>query len=190
MERHAIERWTDATAFGVALGLAGAMVVPVLALGVLVTVIGGSFLIQERASIELEQAVFGLVSVGGLLGFIGYVRAHRGAKSPACHNVTATLLFLSAGVATALAVAGAVVIGTLYGIRSAGSLGWVWATTAFASANVVWVFAGIASMQRLMRRYAEKTGRAFDGLPLVLLFVVISLVVAAALMTASLSAVS
>ena len=35
--------------------------------------------------------------------------------------------------------------------------------------------AGIARMQRLMRRYAERAGRAFDGLPIVLLLTAIAL---------------
>ena len=47
MHRHLLERWYDTTAFGIALGLSGALVLPVLALGVLVTVIGASFMIAS-----------------------------------------------------------------------------------------------------------------------------------------------
>jgi hypothetical protein len=56
----------------------------------------------------------------------------------------------------------------------------------FAAANLVWAVAGIARIQRLLNRYAEKTGRAFDGLPVVLLFTAIALVIAAALKTLTL----
>jgi hypothetical protein len=38
-------------------------------------------------------------------------------------------------------------------------------------------------MQRLTRRYAEHTGRAFDGIPAALLCVAIALAAAAALVT-------
>jgi hypothetical protein len=41
-------------------------------------------------------------------------------------------------------------------------------------------------MQRLPQRYAEKTGRAFDTLPAMLLFVTLALATAAALMTTTL----
>ena len=51
----------------------------------------------------------------------------------------------------------------------------------FATANLVWAFAGIARMQRLMRRYEERAGRAFDGLPVVFLFTAIALAIAATL---------
>ena len=56
----------------------------------------------------------------------------------------------------------------------------------FAGANLVWAFAGIARMQRLMGRYEERAGRAFDGLPVVLLFTAIALVIAATLKTITL----
>ena len=131
MHRHLIERWFDTTAFGIALGLSGAVVLPVLALGVMVTVIGGSFMIAEPSAVELGHVVFALLAVGGALGFVGYVRAHFGIKDPCRHNVTATLLFLTAGVLAALSVAVVVLVripilighGVLLGLFFAVSLG-------------------------------------------------------------------
>jgi hypothetical protein len=187
MDRSLLDRWTDATAFRVALLLSSMAVLPVLALGVFVTVIGGSAMLMQRSAVELEQALFGLVSIGGALGFFGYARAHFAASNPVRHNVTLTLLSLAAGVAAALAVAAYVAFATLDGFRSPwGSREWLLLGTPFIAANAVWAVSGIAWMQRLPQRYAEKTGRAFDTLPVMLLFVTLALATAAALMTTTL----
>ena len=188
MHRHLIDRWSDTTVFGIALGLSGALVLPVLALGVLVTVIGSTVLIAEPSAVELWHVVLALLAAGGTLGFVGYVRAHRGVKDPCGHNVTATLAFLTAGVLAAVAVAGAAVVAVVEILRRDTSAGasFLVLGALFAAANLVWAFAGIARMQRLMDRYAEKTGRAFDGLPIVLLFTAIALVIAATLKTITL----
>jgi hypothetical protein len=63
---------------------------------------------------------------------------------------------------------------------------WLSATMLFAAANVVWATSGIAWLQRLPRRYTERTGRAFDGLPALLLFQAVALAVTAAAITLSL----
>jgi len=185
MHRHLIERWYDTTAFGIALGLSGALVLPVLALGVLVTVIGGSVTLAQSLSVELWQVLIALLAVGGTLGFVGYLRAHWGLKDPGGHNVTATLLFLVAGVLAALSVAGVALVTAVEIWRRENSDGGFFLVFAasFAAANLVWAFAGIARMLRLTRRYEEREGRAFDGLPVVLLFIAIALVIAATLKT-------
>jgi hypothetical protein len=189
---HLIDRWSDAVAFRIALGLSGALVLPVLALGVIVTAIGGSMLIAEPSAVELWEMAFALLAIGGALGFVGYVRGHFAIKDPRRHNVTATLLLLAAGVLTALTVAGGVLMGAVVVamerwprdfhdgtvVFAAGAL--------FATANFVWAFAGIARMQRLMRRYEERAGRAFDGLPVVFLFTALALALAATLQTITL----
>jgi hypothetical protein len=178
MKRSLIDRWTDTTLFRLALVFAALAVVPVLLMGVATTVIGSVVMLfgASAAEIDLEQAVFALLSLGGALGFVGYLRAHRGVRKPDRHNVTATLICLAAGVVTALAVAGYAVIGALDGLSGSwGSSAWVPLTTLFAAANVVWALSGIAWMQRLPRRYAERTGRSFDGLPALLLFVAVAL---------------
>jgi len=192
MHRHLIERWYDTTAFGIALGLSGAVVLPVLALGVMVTVIGGSIMISEPSAVELGQVVFALLAVGGALGFVGYLRAHFGIKDPCRHNVTATLLFLTAGVLAALSVAGGVLVWALVMAMERwprdfhdGTFLFVFGAL-FATANLVWAFAGIARMQRLMSRYEERAGRAFESVPVVLLFTSIALAIAAALKTLTL----
>jgi hypothetical protein len=181
MNRPLIDRWTDTTAFRLLLFVSGLLALPVLALG-LVTTIGllSVALIEQRA--ELDGATVVFLSVGGALGMLGYLRAHRGAKEPSRHNVTATLLCLAIGIVTALAVASVVAAGAIeswlspWGSNTGPAL-----AAPFVAAHVVWAVAGVAWMQRLPRRYAERTGRVFDGLPVVLLFVAVALAAAAAL---------
>src|SRR5688572_11578437 len=173
MHTRAIDRWADTTLFRFVLLLAGSAVLPVLLMGVVATVLGSAAFFTERSSVELAQAVFALLTAGGVLGFLGYWRAHGGALRPHGHNVTATLTCLAAGVVAALVVAGYTVAGTLEGWRDAwlGWGAWLAVPPLFAVANLVWALSGIAWMQRLSRRYAEKTGRAFDNLPVILLWV-------------------
>jgi len=187
MDRPLLDRWTDTTVFRAALLFSAIAVLPVLALGAIVTVIGGAAMLEARSTVELEQVLFCLVSAAGVLGFVGYVRAHWAARDPGSHNVTATVLCLGAGVAAALAVAAYTVFGTLAGLRNPwGSPMWALPTTLFAIANLVWATSGVAWMQRLPHRYAEETGRAFDTLPAMLLFVAIALTTAAVLRTTTL----
>ena len=114
---------------------------------------------SSRPPSSSSRPLFGLLSVGGVLGVVGYARARIGVRNLDRHNVSATLLCLAGGIVTALAVAGYAVFGTLVGLRSPwSSPGWVSLTTLFAAANVVWAVSGIAWMQRLPRRYAERTG--------------------------------
>jgi hypothetical protein len=185
MSRPLIDRWTDTRTFRFLLLLSALVALPVLAVGFLTTVIAGPVLLLiDRAPIDVEQAVFGLLSVGGAVGFLGYLRAHSGARTPDRHNVTATLLCLAAGVLTALAVAS---FGVVDSLRSPWtSEAWVALAALFAAANLMWAVSGIAWMQRLRRRYAEHTGHAFDGLPALLLFVAAALATAAATFTATL----
>jgi hypothetical protein len=186
MRTHAIDRWADTTLFRFVLLLAGLAVVPTLLMGVVATVIGAAFVI-ERSTVDFAQAAFALLSAGGALGFLGYWRAHGGALRPHGHNVTATLTCLAAGIVAALVVAGYTVAGALGGWRERWSDGpWVILPALFATANLVWALSGIAWMQRLARRYAEKTGRTFDTLPVLFLFVSLGLAIAAALMTTTL----
>lgn len=188
MHRHAFDRWADTTLFRFILLFAGFAVVPVLLMGVLATVIGGATVLIERSAVDFEQAAFALLSGGGALGFIGYWRAHGGALRPHGHNVAVTLTCLAVGVVAALVVAGYTVAGVLDGWTDAwrGWGPWVTVPPLFVAANLVWAVSGIAWMQRLSRRHAEKTGRAFDNLPVMLLWVAIALATAAALTTTTL----
>ena len=187
MRRHAFDRWTDTTAFRFMLLFASLAVVPVLALGALTTVSGAGALFLSGATIELVHAAFALLSTGGVLGFVGYLRAHAGAKHPERHGVTATLVFLWVGVVTTLAVAGIALSGALSLWENPwDARPWVAAPLLFAVANLVWAASGVAWMQRLLHRYASRTGRAFDGLPVVLLSLSIALFIAAALNAATL----
>ena len=189
MGRHLIERWTDTTTFGVALALAVALALPVLALGVIVSVaMIGTVLFEQR--VEAFGMVVVVLSVGGVIGVIGWARARQGISRPEGHNVTATLLCLLVGTATALAAgafAAAPIAVSLPQLPGPAPAAWLAAAAGpaalFVAVHVVWVLAGVGWMQRLMRRYAEHTGRAFDGIPVVLLCVAITLAAAAALLT-------
>lgn len=190
MSRQLFDRWADTRIFRFALLFAGLAVVPVLALGVLITATGGAALLSKPTSLDVEQVVFGLLSIGGVLGIVGYARAHFGAPKADCHNVTATLLCLAAGIVTAFAVVGIVVVGAAATVTAApepwSEHTWLGFPAAFVAANLVWAMSGIAWSQRLRRRYAEKVGRAFDTLPTLLLAVAAVLVTAAATITAAL----
>ncbi len=182
MEKSLLDRWTDTMAFRVALALSALGVLPVLLLGVSITIMGAVGMLVDGSYEKpgAEELAFTLLSAGGALGFVGYLRARAGYGNPLRGNVTTTLVFLTAGVLAALSVVGILVVTAveawfdLWGVAPLLALGAV-----FAAANLVWAAAGVAWMQRLMRRYAELTGRAFDGLPTLLLSVAVALATAA-----------
>lgn len=181
MEKSLLDRWTDTTTFRLLLFLSALVAVPVLLLGLTTTVgLLAAAVAMQRA--ELEGAAVVLLSAGGSLGLLGYWRAHRGAKAPRRHNLTATLLCLAIGIVTALFVAGFVAAESIESWLSPwGAAHWPVFAALFVAAHVVWAVAGVAWMQRLPRCYAEKTGGAFDSLPVVFLFVAIALATAATL---------
>jgi uncharacterized membrane protein len=187
MQRHAIDRWADTTVFRCLLVFSAIAVLPVLAMGVLTTVIGGAAVLIARSPVDLEQAGFAGVSIGGVLGYLGWLRAHLGIRNPRRYDLTTSLLLLTAGVVAAVAVAGFVLAEVVESwLEPWGRSGWLVLGVLFAAANLVWAFSGIAWMQRLMSDYAEKTGRVFDGVPVMLLFTAIALAVAATLKTITL----
>ena len=138
--------------FRVLLFFSGCLVLPVLGIGVLTTVIGGAVVVMEEPALDLEQVVFALLSIGGAVGFVGYLRAHSAAKAPSRHNITATLVCLAVGVGTALAVAVFVAAQAVESwLTPWGSNVWLGLAALFVAANVVWALAGAAWMQRLTR---------------------------------------
>ncbi len=183
MSRALIDRWTDTTAFRVLLFLSAVAVLPVLAVGLGLTVIGGAMLVWRPSTIEAGQLLFGAVVLGGVLGFVGYASAHRIAKNGAGRAVTPTLLLLTIGVITALAVTGVVVFQLVSSWRAWGVDDSLGVGALFAVANLVWAMSGVAWMQRLARGYAERAGRAFDGLPVAFLCLSVALATAAVLGT-------
>jgi hypothetical protein len=164
-------------------------VLPVLLVGIAATAVGGAKVLVYGLPNELEPEaiVIALLSCGGACGFAGYLRARRSCTAPFRRNVTATLTLLAAGVLSALSVAAIVAVSTVDAARDLSGVGpLLLLGGVFAAANLAWAGAGIAWMQRLLHRYAEKTGRAFDVVPVVLLLVAISLGMAAILATATL----
>ena len=182
MDRPLLDRWTDTTVFGVALAISGAMVFPVLALGLVVSVGMVGFAFAQQTT-EVFGAVIVVLAAGGAVGVIGWMRARHQVWSPEEYNLTATLVCLVVGAITALAV-GAIVAVPLSAMMPERA--YAWPGFLFVAANVVWGLHGIGWMQRLARRYAEETGRAFDGIPTVALVITIALAVAATLITTAL----
>ena len=187
MDRALIDRWTDTAGFRAALFFSGVLVLPVLALG-LATTVGMLVAAAGNAQFSLfDGGVIALLSLGGALGVAGLLRARWGARHADRHNVTATLICLAIGIATALGVAGAVaaeLVAGAFGFRS-WNVGTAVAAL-FVAAHACWVLWGIAWMQRLTRRYSERTGRRFDAIPAVMLGVAIALATSAAFVTGAL----
>ena len=160
MDRPLLDRWTDTAAFRCLLLLSALAVLPVLAAGVLTTVIGGAAMLYSRTAIELEQAVFGLLSLGGMLGFVGYLRAHLAKRDPERLSVATTLMLLAAGVVTALVVVGFALAGVLDVWKAPWNARPLLVGSAlFAAANLTWAIGGAAWMQRLPRRYSAPLNR-------------------------------
>jgi len=182
MRRQMIDRMADTTAFGILLFLSGLMVLPVLALGVLVSPF---FLIAGPTTAGAGDVAFVLLSTGGSIGIVGWLRARWGARTPERHNVGLTLAFLTIGIATEPAVGGFVIY---YAMKQ--PLDWsdpfLIAIAAFVVAHGVWIVAGIAWIERLMFSYAVRTGRIFDAIPVALLLVALGLVLAVLLVLATL----
>jgi hypothetical protein len=186
MHRSLIDRWTDTTPFGVVLAMSSALVFPVLGVGLFISfwMIGAA--VMER-TVELIGAVIVVLSVGGAAGIVGWLRARHQLRLPDSLSMTATLVFLSIGAATALAVSAIVVVPVSAAMMQPwGAPMEAWPGLLFPLANIVWALHGIGWMQRLMRRYAEDTGRPFDGMPTVALVITLALAIAAALITTTL----
>ena len=180
MRRGWFDRMADTLVFQILLGLSGLMVLPVLALGVLIS----PWLMLDQPSEPSSLAILAL-SVGGVIGITGWLRARWGARVPERYNISATLVFITIGIATAIAVGGFV-------IGAGASVWWrAWSDDSlpavFLAANGVWVFSGIAWMERLTHSYAEQTGHAFDAIPVVLLLAALGLVLAVAFAAVSLA---
>ena len=186
MERSPIDRWTDTTAFGVVLAMSSVLVFPVLGVGLIASFWMIAAALVERTA-ELVGAVVVVLTVGGAAGMLGWLRARNQVASLDSLSLTATLVFLSVGTATALAV-GAIVAVPLSAamMQPWGAPVEAWPALLFPVANLVWALHGIGWMQRLMRRYAEQTRRPFDGMPTVALVITIALAIAATLITTAL----
>jgi hypothetical protein len=180
MRARFVDRWTDNGWFRGLHALTGVVVLPTLALGLVVAVT----LLFDGGYGE-EAVVFLALPIGGLIGVVGWLRAHWGAGAPCRHDLTLTLVMLGVGVLTALAVfavplGGFVAELTMTPRPSAVSLA---VCAAVALCPFVWVLAGIGWMQRSVRLYALHTGMRFDALPALMLFVAVALAAAAALIS-------
>jgi hypothetical protein len=135
--------------------------------------------------VEPPLVVIAALSIGGVLGFSGYVRARMGMRAVHDHKLTATLLCLAAGTVTALGLGGFAGAWAVQVWRAPwDGAGWVPLFATFGLANLVWAFSGLAWIQRLQGRYSEVTGQRFDALPALLLFVALALAAAAMTLTA------
>jgi hypothetical protein len=185
MDRAPIERWTDTDGFRIALGLSGVLVVPVLALGLAVSAVMLVVAVAEQTA-EFAGAVVVALSLGGVAGLLGVLRARYAVRSPGTNDVTATLVCLAIVTATALAAAVIVAYPSVSMLGTWSSPVRTWPGLLVVAAHVVWVLFGVGRMHAVSRRYAEGTGRAFDGIPATMLFIAIALAVAATLIASSL----
>ena len=186
MGTHLIDRLTATLGFRVLFFLSAVLVLPVLALGLFFT---SGFLLSPLWQQEVVPEILGFasLSLGGAIGTLGWVLSLVAARNPERYNLTAILVCLAVGVVTALAV-------TVYSVgQIVEDLDKPWGTGfsapafgVFGIATTIWALDGVGRMQVLMRRYHERTGRVFDGLPVMLLFVAIGLAVGATLATVTL----
>jgi hypothetical protein len=181
MRKALIDRWTDTAAFRALLFVSALAVLPVLGVGVIMTLIGSAALLHAPSALDVEAAVFAALALGGLLGFAGYWRAHVVAKRREPRDLTATIVCLASGVVAAFCVALFVALELVNGWLASGFDFGLVLGGAFVGANLVWAISGVAWMQRLARGYAERAGRRFDDLPVLMLCVASALATAAAL---------
>ena len=186
MRRQLIDRMADTMAFRILLLVSGLMVLPVLALGLLLSPIA---LVASVMEPEAGALAFLLSAIGGAVGIVGWLRARWGARTPERHNVGLTLALLVVGIVTALAVGAFVTYVAIAALSNPWS--WTWpplaAVATFVFAHGVWIVAGIAWIERLMFSYAVRTGRIFDAIPIALLLVALGLVLAVVLAAATLA---
>jgi hypothetical protein len=177
MPKHLIDRLTDTTTFRVLLFVSALFVLPVLALGFFYTPLLLSMSVSDGE--RLDVFAFAGLSLGGAVGVTGWMVAIVAARSPERHNLIATILCLVIGVVTALAVTGSLIVMTVerFGDPWGGGR-WAIAPVAFAGGTAIWAIGGVGRIQRLARVYRERTGRTFDGIPVVMLVVVVGLVAA------------
>jgi len=186
MRKHLIDRLTATAGFRFVHVIAALFIFPVLGLGVLLTPMF-LFMSDRSQGLPPEDVGMAVLSMGGALGMVGWLRAILASRAPERHNITATLVCLALGAVTALAVCGYIASVTVEMLSASGpSTGLALWVLAFAAANVVWIFVGIGWIQRLTWLYAARTGKTFDGLPAVLLFMAVSLAIAATLVAATL----
>lgn len=174
MDKAFVDRITDTGTFAVLFGMSGVLILPVLALGVLFSM----FFVPRGLMGEPVAVGFVALSAGGAIGVAGWIRAHLAMRAPERHDITLTLLCLAVGIVTALVVGVGTVVVTLADLHDTWGLA-TWSSSglagAFGAAHLVWVLGAIGWMERLARRYKERTGRAFDTIPVVFLMVAIAL---------------
>ena len=171
-----LDRLTSSTLFTVLFTISVLLVTPLLLVGLVVLV--AMLASADAGSIPL----LGFVG-GGIAGLVGLFRGRARAWPISSGSVEATILCLVAGVAAALAV----VAGLLAEVVSSEwleSRALVFVALVAAPHGVL-IVAGIASLERLPRRYLKMTGEPFDSLPVICLLVALGLTVGAVFATLS-----
>ena len=184
MRRALIDRMADTAVFRLLLFLSGLVVLPMLLAGVVIS----AFYVRDwEWKSEPALLAIPVLSAGGVIGMVGWLRARSGADTPKEHNVGLTLVCMAVGVATALAMMVAAVAETIDGLPDPFGSDWPLAlpTAALVAAHAVWIVSGIAWMERLTQSYELHVGRAFDVLPILLLLIVLGLLIAAGLVGAT-----
>jgi hypothetical protein len=183
MSGHLVEHWSDTLAFRAALVVSGCIVLPLLFLGLFVS-LGMLVTAIAAQTANLPGAIVVVLSLGGGVGMFGWLRAHHEVKTPGVRDPLVTCVCLAIGTLTASAVAAIPLVVTFREFW--GELEDVWPVLLLGSAPAVWALSGVARLQKLLHAYAQGTGRAFDGMPAAMLVVAIVLAAAATLIAISL----
>jgi hypothetical protein len=150
-----VERLTSTTVFVVLVALSVLVVSPVILLGLVVS-------IAMLASGANGLAILGLAG-GGLAGLVGLWLGRTPEERLRRGIVEAAIVLLAVGMVTALIVSG--IVGAMF----LSSRPWDREAIALAAAalvpHAVLILAACGSIQRMGRRYAARTGEAFDKLP-------------------------
>jgi hypothetical protein len=153
-----LERFTSSTAFAVLCAIAMTILAPTLLLGVFVSAAALIFGVQETDDLAIV-----LLTVGGVVGVFGLVRAQRAPASRFDYRLT--LGALASGLLTAAAIIGALVARA--GLEDK-------LTIAAIALMVPPFLAGLGRVARLRRLRAMSEGRVPDSLPLIFLIIALS----------------
>jgi hypothetical protein len=154
-----LERLTNSTAFAVLFGMASLVLAPSVLMGLFV--LPALFVPAARASSEVWMWL--LLSVGGVLGYVGLFRARRPSSSSADYR--ATLTCLGIGIATGATVVGKLVDSTMFDDAF---------TAGAAVVPAIAIVAALGRVARLRRLRASAAGRVPDSLPLIFLSIALA----------------
>lgn len=154
-----LERLTNSTAFAVLFGMASLVLAPSVLIGLFV--LPALFVPAARASSDVWTWL--LLSVGGVLGYVGLFRARRPSSSSADYR--ATLICLCIGIAAGATVMAELVDSTVFDDAI---------TAGAVVVPAIPIVAALGRIARLRRLRAAAEGRVPDSLPLIFLTIALA----------------